>query len=134
MKLLKFLLSILPVLLFMAGCAQKQSEVQPDPQATVRVIINFDEKKPEKKVAVSWREGFTALRALQHAATISTYPVGDYVFVTEIDGIKSERGEMAWYYTVNDEATRNLAINYNVEPDDVITWNFRKDVCSPKPE
>lgn len=103
-----------------------------DKSETVKVIISGQTNMPQKEITVSWRDGLTALTALQQAATVSTHPVGNYVFVNTINDIKSERGVTAWYYTVNDCSTGTLAINFPVKPGDVINWIFKEDVCSPR--
>lgn len=103
-----------------------------DKSETVKVIISGQTNMPQKEITVSCRDGLTALTALQQAATVSTHPVGNYVFVNTINDIKSERGVTAWYYTVNDRSTGTLAINFPVKPGDVINWIFKEDVCSPR--
>ncbi len=103
-----------------------------DKSETVKVIISGQTNMPQQEITVVWRDGLTALTALQHATTVSTHPVGNYVFVNTINDIKSERGVTAWYYTVNDRSTGTLAINFPVKPGDVINWIFKEDVCSPR--
>lgn len=99
-------------------------------EKSVIVELNFGENSETKQVEVAWRDGLTALEALMHAADISTHPIGNYVFVTSIDGVKGERGVMAWYYKINGQSTQKLAIWQPVQPNDTITWLYVKDVCS----
>lgn len=99
-------------------------------EKSVIVELNFGETRETKQIKVAWSEGFTALEALMHAADVSTHPIGNYVFVTSIDGVKGERGVMARYYKINGESTQKLAIWQPIQPNDTITWLYVKDVCS----
>lgn len=98
--------------------------------STVTVEVNYGENKYLHKVEVPWVEGMTALEALEHAAKVSTHPVGNYVFVISINGVEAERGVMAWYYRINNQKTNELAIRKKIKSGDVITWLYTKDVCS----
>ena len=84
----------------------------------------------QRTISTEWEAGLTALEALQHVATVETHPVGQYVFVTTIDSVKGVRGSTAWYYTINGEPTKKLAINKTVSPADTIRWIYKTDVCS----
>ncbi len=99
-------------------------------QTKVTVELNFGGDKEIRKVEVPWEKGMTVLEALEHAANVSTHPVGNYVFVVSVDGVEGERGVMAWYYKVNGEHPKELAITNKVKAGDTITWLYTKDVCS----
>lgn len=99
-------------------------------QEKVTVTVNYGAEKPAETFQVDWYEGMTAMTALQSCATIESYPVKNYIFVTIINGIKTVRGTMAWYYKVNDESTNTLAFRYIVKPGDNIEWIYKTDVCS----
>ncbi|HBG41212.1 DUF4430 domain-containing protein [Limibacterium fermenti] len=99
----------------------------------VTVEIDYGGNKPAETHQTDWYEGMTAQTALQHFATIETYPVKNYIFITTINGIKNDRGVKAWYYTVNGESTGKLAFRYNLQPGDTLRWIYKKDVCS-KPQ
>lgn len=118
----KFLSSLfLTSLLVLSIQAQEQN---------VTVELDFGGTKPNETVQAKWFEGMTALTALQSCATIESYPVKEYIFVTTINGIKTDKGVMAWYYEVNGESTGKLAFRYIVKPGDTIRWIYKKDVCS----
>lgn len=102
-------------------------------QQKVTVEIDYGGKKPNETHQINWFEGITAMTALQRCATIESYPVKEYIFVTTINGIKTERTVMAWYYTVNGQSTGKLAFRYDVKPGDIVRWIYKTDVCS-KPE
>lgn len=93
------------------------------------VEIDFGSGSEIKRVEVACNKMVTALEALQKAADVRTHPVGPYVFVTEIDRVASERGKMAWYYTINGEKPK-LAIEQPVRCGDTVRWRFVEDVCS----
>lgn len=99
-------------------------------EKSVTVKLNYGAQKEIKTVQIPFTTGMTALEALMHAAEITTHPLKDYVFVISIDGVKSKRGEMAWYYKINGQSTHKLAIHKTINEGDVITWLYIKDVCS----
>jgi hypothetical protein len=72
------------------------------------------------------------LEALQTVAAVETHPVGKYVFVTSIDGVKGTRGETAWHYTVDGESPGELAYSKVLAGTEHVTWVYKKDVCSWK--
>lgn len=84
----------------------------------------------QRTISTVWEEDLTALEALQHVVVVKTHPVGKYVFVTTIDSVESIRGKNAWYYTINGESVKKLAINKIVSPGDTISWIHKKDICS----
>ncbi len=96
----------------------------------VTVEIDYGKSMPTKTIEVEWTENMSALEALQKSASVVTHPVAGYVFVTSIDEVAADRGDMAWYYKVNGESAKELAISLQVNPGDVITWTFVEDVCS----
>lgn len=116
---------ILSVMLFSPGIVSGKTN-----QSTVTVELNYGADKETRKVEVPWTKGMTALEALEHAANVSTHPVGNYVFVVSIDGVEGERGVMAWYYKVNGDHTGELAIKKELKKGDAITWIYTRDVCS----
>lgn len=99
-------------------------------QQKVTVEIDYGGRQSDETHQINWFEGMTALTALQRCATIESYPVKEYIFVTTINGIKTERTLMAWYYTVNEQSTGKLAFRYEVKPGDTVRWIYKKDVCS----
>jgi hypothetical protein len=99
----------------------------------VTVEIDFGSlNHPKLKIETNWKEGLSALEALQFVAEVKTHPVGQYVFVDEIDGIKGEPNKSVWYYKINGEPAKKIAIDQPLESGDKITWIYKQDVCSPK--
>lgn len=97
---------------------------------TVSVNINYGETKASRTIELPLQSGETALEILQRAATVETHPVGKHVFVTAIDGVKGERGVTAWYYKVNGESPKKLAISNVINGSCTIEWLYQKDRCS----
>jgi hypothetical protein len=94
------------------------------------VEIDFGNQQKIKQVSLIWDKNITALAALQKVAEVRTHPVGQYVFVTEIDQVQAERGKMAWYYKINGKSPVHLAISQIINPGDTVNWRYVKDVCS----
>lgn len=99
-------------------------------EQTVTVELNYGSGKEIRSVEVTYKDKMTALDALMHAAEITTHPLKEYVFVSAIDGVKSKRGKMAWYYKINGKSTHKLAIEKEIKAGDKISWLYIKDVCS----
>lgn len=121
----KKIISALFALLFMTALHAQQK---------VTVEIDFGGEKPAESHQVEWFEGMTAMGALQSCAAIESYPVKTYIFVGAINGVKTERTHRAWYYEVNGQSTGRIAFRYALQPDDVVRWIYKTDVCSPKTE
>ncbi|MFV0591526.1 MAG: DUF4430 domain-containing protein [Draconibacterium sp.] len=47
-----------------------------------------------------------------------------------MNGIKGEPNKSVWYYKINGESAKKIAINQPLENGDVITWIYKQDVCS----
>ena len=98
-----------------------------DSKVFVNIVVGSDKQEHSTK----YRKGASALEALQYVANVITKPVaGKYVFVTKINDTEGLVGVNGWYYTINGEKAKKLAVNYYVQPGDTIQWNFRADACS----
>lgn len=113
-------------LLVVSAC----STTPPVEESFVSLTIDYGAEKPPRTVQVPFTAGQTALEILQHAATVETYPVADYVFVTSIDGVKGERGKMGWYYKVDGNPIGKLAVSNEINRPCRIEWIYTKDRCS----
>ncbi|MCY1720116.1 DUF4430 domain-containing protein [Prolixibacteraceae bacterium Z1-6] len=99
----------------------------------VTVEIKYDENNSSLlKIETDWREGLSALEALQFVAKVNTHPVGSYVFVSAINNVEGVPNKSVWYYTVNGEPAKKIAINQPLKKGDVVTWIYKQDVCSAK--
>ncbi len=97
----------------------------------VIVEIEFGNKNQTNlKIETNWEKGLSALEALQFVADVETHPVGEYVFVTGINGVQGVPKKGVWYYEINGKPAKQLAISQPVKPGDVITWIYKQDVCS----
>lgn len=96
----------------------------------VTVEINSNDKNPLLKIETNWEEGLTALEALQFVAEVKTHPAAKYVFVAAINGVEGEPNKGVWYYEINGQPAKKIAINQPLQKGDVVTWIFKQDVCS----
>ena len=124
-------LCILPVTTLELWADNQTSHVNGDSKNIV-VEIDYGDVRLPRTVEVSWVKGRSALEVLQTVATVETHPVGQYVFVVSIDGVKGKRGETAWYYTVDGESADKLAYSNVLDDTKRIKWVYKKDVCSGK--
>lgn len=98
---------------------------------TAKVIVDFGGERSLKETNIKVNRQLTALEALQYAAVVETHTVGEYVFVSSVDSVQSIRGKKAWYYKVNGESPKVLAINNHLSDGDTLLWIYKTDVCSP---
>ena len=99
-------------------------------QEKVTVELDFGDKKANETFQIAWHEGMTALTALQSVATVETQSFQNHIIVIAINNIRAERGEMAWYYTVNNEIAKELPARNRINAGDAVRWMFIEDVCS----
>ncbi|MFA4888163.1 MAG: DUF4430 domain-containing protein [Candidatus Omnitrophota bacterium] len=112
--------------------AEKQGSYVNENNKKIVMEIDYGGTQPSRTVEVSLAKGKTVLEVLQTVATVETHPVGQYVFVTSIDGVTGKRGEMAWYYTVDDKSPGELAYSKVIDGTQRVKWTYKKDVCSWK--
>jgi predicted nuclease with RNAse H fold len=96
------------------------------------VEIDYGDVQPPRTAEVLSMKGKTVLEVLQAAAVVETHPVGQYVFVTSIDGVAGKRGETAWYYTIDGNSAKELAFSKTLKGNERVKWIYKKDVCSWK--
>ena len=126
----KIVFSFLLISIFAIG---SQAQMQTQEQTKfVTVELDYGGIKTNESMQVKWYKGMTAMTALQKCATIESYPVKEYIFVTTINGVRTNKGIKAWYYTVNGESIHKLAFRYYAKPNDTIRWIYKEDVCSGK--
>lgn len=124
--ILVVLLLAMPAVSF-GGSPKVQSE-----KKEITVEIDYGKAQAPKTVKVVWFPGIAVLGALQEAAETETHPVASHVFVTAIDQVKGERGKMAWYYRINGQTPKKLALYQMLKPGDTVSWRYVEDVCSWK--
>ena len=99
---------------------------------SITVEIDYGKAKKSKTQSLKMKENVTALEALQYVADVHTHPVGKYVFVDAIDGVRGVRGKQGWYYKINGKSADKLAIHKRLADGDHVKWIYKKDVCSQK--
>ncbi len=129
MKSFKNIVGILVFLLFTsvtAHCA--------DPSANPNVFLEIDYGGllETGKFEIPYKQGLTALEALQAVAIVKTHKIGEFTLVTSIDDIESKKGDTAWYYDINGKHATSVANKCILNKGDHICWKYSKDVCTPK--
>lgn len=114
--------------------ADNQTSAMNTTGENIVVEINYGDIRPSQTFETPRVEDRTVLEVLQTVATVETHPVGQYVMVTSIDGVEGKRGEMAWYYTIDNESADKIAYSKTANDAKHIKWEYKKDVCSKKGE
>ena len=99
---------------------------------TIIVEIDYGSIRSSRTVEAPRVNGRTALEILQSVATVKTHPVEQYIFVVSIDGVEGKRGEMGWYYEVDNKPADKLASLNIINGAKQVRWVYKKDVCSEK--
>ncbi|UCD15062.1 MAG: DUF4430 domain-containing protein [Candidatus Omnitrophota bacterium] len=123
---------ITAIILCVSSSAMLKSWAANQTSKNITMEINYGDVQPSRTVEIPWIEGRTVLEMLQTVAEVETHPVGEYVMVTSIDGIKGKRGEMAWYYKVNGKSADKIAYSKIANGSEHIQWVYKEDVCSLK--
>ncbi len=123
MKYVRSLLGIFTifVLLQSAYCANRH----------VTVEIDYGGLQQNRTAEIPWKQGITALEVLISVAQLETQQTGEFILVTSIDGIRAERGDIAWYYNINSKRAPSFANKCILNEGDHVKWEYTKDVCSP---
>ena len=98
----------------------------------ITVEIDYGGLQQSRKVEITWKQGITALEALQSVAKIETKQAGEFILVTSIDGVEGQSGAKAWYYDINGKRATSFANKCILNEDDHVRWTYTKDVCSPR--
>lgn len=136
---MKKLLVLLVVVQSLFSCCEENKTIENSSEKEVivtenkSVFVNIVLGSDKDEFSTKYKQGASALEALQYVARVETKPVaGKYVFVTKINDIAGVVGVNGWYYTINGEKAKTLAANYTVQPGDTIQWIFKADICSKK--
>lgn len=122
----KLITPIIASLFITIACTQVESTKE----GAIVVEIDYGTQKEMKTVQTTCTEGTTALVALMKSAEVVTHPVGSHVFVTSIDSVAGERGITAWYYKINGQSAKELAVSNKLSIGDTVRWIYKEDVCS----
>lgn len=121
MKYLKGIITIfLTLTVSVAYCATKN----------VTVTIDYGGLQQNHQQEIAWKDGITALEALQSVVQIETKPLEKNIIVTSINGIQGIIGDKVWYYDINGKHAAAFANKAILSEGDHIIWHYTKDVCS----
>lgn len=98
----------------------------------VKVEIDYGGVQQNREVEITWKQGITALEALQSVAKIETRKIGEYLLVTSIGGVEGKKGDKIWYYDINGKRATSIANKCILREGDHMRWEYTKDVCTPK--
>lgn len=124
------LLCVLSMAILASSCATDKQSYMRGKGKKIAVEIDYGDARSPRTIETTWMEGRTALEVLLRVAEVKTHPVNEHVFVISIDGVEGKRGDMAWYYTVNDKPAKKLAYSNVLTDANSMKWEYREDVCS----
>lgn len=100
----------------------------------VTVEIDYGGLQQSRKVEIPWKQGITALEALQSVAKIKTQKHGEHFLVLSIDNTVMEIGNRAWYYNINGKRATSFVNRCILSEGDSMRWEYTKDVCTHNKE
>lgn len=98
----------------------------------ITVEIDYGGIQQNREVEIKWKQGVTALEALQSVAKIETRKIDENLLVTCIDDVEGKKGDKVWYYDINDKRATSFANKCILREGDHVRWEYTKDVCTPK--
>nr|MBP7163657.1 DUF4430 domain-containing protein [Candidatus Omnitrophota bacterium] len=127
-RLVKISLVVLSWCLFLSqGIISGDPGIPQDKASVKKIIVEIDYGStvcPARVVEVPLVKTQTVLELLERVATVETHPVGEYVFVTKIDGVAGERGKTAWYYTIDGKSPKELAYSKILNDAQRVKWSY----------
>jgi hypothetical protein len=107
----------------------KAEEVAVVPNETVITVLEINGVKYESTVE-SQESVYDFMAQLQNEGKINfkskTY-TGMGKFIDELNGIRGN-GDKYWIYYVNNKKARIGVSNYKINPGDVVSWRYEKDI------
>jgi hypothetical protein len=110
------LLALLPFWLF---AANNKMEIE----------ISYGDIKESHIIETSYQNGDTALAVLEKVAKVRTKKVGNFLFVTSIDGVASSPQKMGWFYSVDGKSADKTASANILNGAKNMKWEFHTDNC-----
>lgn len=101
---------------------------------SVTVEIDYGGLQQNRKVEIPWKQGITAMEALQSVAKIETQKHDEHFLVTSIDNVVVKIGNKAWYYDINGKRATSFANKCILSEGDYMRWEYTKDVCTHNKE
>jgi uncharacterized protein DUF4430 len=117
--------------LALAGCGLGEGKSQGGDGASLRVTRGFGQKQLSQRTVETVRDGDTVMRFLQGSNKVKTRYGGN--FVQSIDGLAGTGagGRHDWFYYVNGLLADKGATEFELNPGDVVQWDYRNWAGAP---
>jgi hypothetical protein len=122
------LLSLFSLTLFASGDEQS-ARLHQEGKKSIKIEFDYGGLRPSRAVVTEYDEGMSAMKLLQQVAEVQTYQLGMSVFVKSIDKVKSERGKMGWFYSIDGVSAKKLASSYLLKDAHEMKWSYRVEAC-----
>ncbi len=96
---------------------------------TIDVEITYGGTKEARTAKTEYKNGETALAVLSKVAKVHTKKVGEFVFITSIDGVASAPQKMGWFYTVDGKSADKTASTNMLKDAKSMRWEYHTDNC-----
>jgi len=95
----------------------------------IDIEINYGGAKEPRVVQTAYKDGETVLAVLSRVARVKTKKVGEFLFVTSIDGVTSSPQKMGWFYSVDGKSADKTASQNTLANAKSMRWEFHTDNC-----
>lgn len=96
---------------------------------TIDIEISYGGIKETRTIKTEYKSGDSALAAVSKVAKVRTKKVGEFIFITSIDGVASSPQKMGWFYTVDGKSADKTASSYILTNEKTMRWEFHTDNC-----
>jgi hypothetical protein len=95
----------------------------------IEIEITYGGVKEARTAKTEYKNGETALAVISRVAKVKTKKVGEFVFVTSIDGVASMPQKMGWFYLVDGKNADKTAATNMLKDAKSMRWEYHIDNC-----
>lgn len=96
---------------------------------TIEIDISYGGVKEARTAKTEYKNGETALAVISRVAKVKTKKVGEYLFVTSIDGVASTPQKMGWFYLLDGKNADKTASSHKLTNEKSMRWEYHVDNC-----
>jgi hypothetical protein len=95
----------------------------------IEIEITYGGAKEARTAKIEYKNGETALAVISRVANVKTKKVGEYLFITSIDGVASTPQKMGWFYLVDGKNADKTASTTILKDAKSMKWEYHADNC-----
>jgi len=96
---------------------------------TINIEITYGSVKEARTTKTEYKSGESALAVISRVANVKTKKVGQYLFITSIDGVVSAPQKMGWFYLLDGKNADKTASSHILTNEKSMRWEYHIDNC-----